>query len=277
MARVILFAGGDGGGIRITPNGIEPIPPFDPALRLQLRALNALVRAASIMPVKESTRRLGGPVGKLTSAILAQLEAVVGEIDADTGLVFQDADGGFTCGSTGKPPIPFPWPVDPRLTVERLIAQNVLSVPALTFLEQAARQKLDVFAVARDPKAAAKRIGVSLSAEVEQSIRSLGIDKDKLGGAADQEAIDFYKKVVADGRFIADWAINPASVAERLKLKVSQEAIDRIVASRDIGLTQPGGELMSPAAVAVAVAIVIVLWSREAELPVLDRSGLRKL
>lgn len=277
MARVILFGGGDGGGIRITPNGIEPIPPFDPALRLQLRALNALVRAASIMPVRESTRHLGGPVGKLTSAILAQLEAVVGEIDADTGLVFQDADGGFTCGSTGKPPVPFPWPVDPRLTVERLVAQNVLSVPALTFLEQAARQKLDVFTVARDPKAAAEKIGVSLSAEVEQSIRALGIDKDKLSGAADQEAIDFYKKVVADGRFIADWAVSPASVAERLKVQVSQEAIDRIVASRDIGQTQPGGELMSPAAVAVAVAIVIVLWDREAELPVLDRSGLRKL
>jgi hypothetical protein len=280
MARVILFGGGDGGGIRITPNGIEPIPPFDPALRLQLRALNALLRAGRLMPEKESSRLLGAVIGQLTGAALTQLEAIVGQIDADAGLVFQDTDGGFTCGSTGKPPIPFPWPVDPRRTVEELFAQGVLNAPTLGFLEQAARHKLDVFTVASDPKAAADKTGVNLTEEVEQSLRALKLE-DKVDDETDREVVEFYRKVVIDGRYITDWAVNPESnpesVAQRLQLEVSRKALDRIIATRDFGLTQPGGTVMSPAAVAVAVAIVIVLWHREAELPVLDRSGLRKL
>ena len=30
--RVILFGGGDGGGLIIGPHGVRPIPPFDPGL-----------------------------------------------------------------------------------------------------------------------------------------------------------------------------------------------------------------------------------------------------
>jgi len=277
MAKVILFGGGDGGGIRITPNGVEPIPPFDPALRYQLRALSALARAGRLMPEKESTRLLGGVITKLSGAVLTQLEVLTGEIDADNGLIYQDEDGGFTCGSTGKPPIPFPWPVDPRKTVADLVSRGVLNAPAVAFLQQAAERKLDVFTVARDPQAAAKKIGVSLTPEVEGSLLAFNPEKAKVENPVDQEVIEFYRKVIQDGRFIADWVVNPAAVAERLKVKVSRQALDRIIATRDFGLTQPGGTVMSPAAVAVVVAIVIVLWSREVELPVIDRSGIVKL
>lgn len=277
MAKVILFGGGDGGGIRITPHGVEPIPPFDPALRFQLRALNSLARAVKSMPEKEGNRLLGGVITKLSGAVLTQLEALVGEIDADSGLIYQDEDGGFTCGSAGKPPIPFPWPVDPRKTVEDLVSRGVISSPVISFLQQAAERKLDLFTVARDPQAAAKKIGVNLTSEVELSLRAFNPEKAKIEDPVDQEVVDFYQKVVRDGRFIADWIVNPATVAERLKVKVSQQALDRIVDSRDFGLRQPGGSVMSPAAVAVAVAIVIVLWSREVELPVIDRSGIVKL
>ncbi len=276
-AKVILFRGGDGGGIRITASGTEPIPPFDPALRLQLQALNALARAGQLMPEKESNRLLGGVTNKLMGAVLTQVEVLVGEIDEDNGLVYQDEDGGFTCGSTGKPPIPFPWPVDPRKTVEDVISRGILDAPTVSFLEQAVKHKLDVFSVARDPQAAAEKIGVSLTPEVEQSLLTFDLDKVKVEDPLDKEVIKFYKKVVHDGRFINEWIVNPASVAKRLNVKVSQQALDRIVTTRDFGLTQPGGSVMSPAAVAVAVAIVIVLWSHEVDLPVIDRSGIRKL
>jgi hypothetical protein len=277
MAKVILFGGGDGGGIHITPKGIKPIPPFDPALRYQLRALNSLARAGRLMPEKESARLLGGVITKLSGAVLTQIEILVGEIDADNGLIYQDEDGGFTCGSTGQPPIPFPWPVDPRKTVDDLVSRGVLNATAIAFLQQAAKRKLDVFTVARDPQAAAKKIGVSLTPEVEQSLLAFSPERAKTEDPVDREVIEFYQKVIQDGRFIANWVVNPAAVAERLKMKVSQRALDRIVATRDFGITQPGGAVMSPAAVAVAVAIVIVLWSSEVDLPVIDRSGAVKL
>jgi hypothetical protein len=277
MYKVILFGGGDGGGIRITPNGIEPIPPFDPAIRHQLRALNGLARAGRLLSAEESDRILGGVVTKLSNAVISQLEAVVGELDADNGVIYQDADGGFTCGSTGKPPIPFPWPVDPRRTVAELTSRGIIDAQTIGFLELAAARKLDVFTVARDPKAAAKQLGVSLTPELERSLAAFDIERVKVDDEVDREVIDFYQKVVHDGRYIGEWVVNPTVVAERLKTRVSPAAIDRIVATRDFGLTRPGGAVMSPAAVAVAVAIVIVLWSREAELPVLDRSGIQKM
>lgn len=277
-AKVILFGGGDGGGIRITPSGAEPIPPFNPALRLQLRALNALTRAEQLMSEKEeSVRLLSGVTTKLLGAVLTQVEALIGEIDGDNGLVYQDEDGGFTCGSTGKPPIPFPWPVDPRKAVADFISRGIVDVQTIGFLEQALKHKLDVFSVAQDPKAAAKKMGVSLSPKVERSLLALGLDKAKVEDPVDNEVIDFYKKVIHDGRFINDWVVKPDTVAKRLNLEVSQKALDRIIATRDFGLRQPVGSVMSPAAVAVAVAIVIVLWDHEVDLPVIDRSGISKL
>jgi hypothetical protein len=167
--------------------------------------------------------------------------------------------------------------VDPRRTVADLVSRGVLDAQTIGFLQQAADRKLDVFTVARDPHAAAEKIGVSLTPEVEQSLNAFSPDKAKVENPVDQEVIEFYRKVVHDGRFIADWVVNPAAVADRLKVRVSRAALDRILATRDFGLTQPGGTVMSPAAVAVAVAIVIVLWDREVELPVIDRSGIRKL
>jgi hypothetical protein len=279
MAKVILFGGGDGGGIRITLKGVEPIPPFDPSIRHQLRALNQLALAGRLLPEKASGRSLGGIIGKLTGLVLTQLEGLLGEIDADNGLIYQDDDGGFTCGSTGKPPIPFPFPVDPRRTVQELLSRGVINAQTLTFLEQAARQKLDVIAVARDPQAAAEKIGISLAPEVEQCIKSLKLDTPQIEDKTDQAVIEFYRKVVADGRFLSEWAINPETVASRLKLSVPRDVFERITATRDFALIRPlgPGAVMCPAAVAVAIAIVIVLWDREANLPVIDRSGLTKL
>jgi len=236
-----------------------------------------LVRARNLLTEKESARLLEGVLTKLSGTVLTQIEALVGEVDAENGLVYQDDDGGFTCGSTGKPPIPFPWPVDPRKTVEDLISRGVLDAPTVRFLQRAAERKFDVFTVAQDPQAVAEKIGVSLTPEVERSLRAFDLGKAEVEDTVDAEVIEFYQKVVRDGRFISDWVVSPAAVAERLRVEVSQEAIDRIIATRDSGLTLPGGTVMCPAAVAVAVAIVIVLWDREVELPVIDRSGIQKM
>ncbi len=276
MAKVIIFGGGDGGGIRITPNGIKPIPPFGPPFLFQIRALNELAHAFYRMREKDSVRLLGDVITKLTGAVLTQLEAQVGEIDADNGLIYQGMSGGFSCGSTGKPPIPFPWPVDPRRTVVDMVSRGILDTQTISFLEQAADHKVDVFTVAQNPRAAASRIGVNLTPEVEQSLLTLNLDKSKIENPIDKEIIEFYLKVVHDGRYIADWVVDPAMVSERLKLKVSQLALDRVFDIRDFGLQQVGSSL--PAyAVAVVIVIVIIAWTHEVELPVIDRSGIAKL
>lgn len=278
MAKVILFGGGDGGGIIISRDGVQPIPPFDPALLRQLRALNELARATRTAH-RSCRRPLTTVVKKLTSVVLKQIEDIAGEIDARDGVIYQSDDGGFTCGSTGQPPIPFPFPVDPRQTVEGLLDRGVVNKATMRFFEQAAAHKIDVFTAASDPIAAARKACVELTPEIEANIAELALDRGQPEDKVDREVIAFYQKVVSDGRYINQWVTNPRKVAEKLKMKASQAAFDRIVDIRDqgaLGGFDPG-TVMSPAAVAVAVAIVIVLWSRELELPVLDRSGYAKL
>lgn len=279
MSKVILFGGGDGGGLIIGPNGVKPIPPWDPSLRLQLRALNQLVRADTLAPKKEVVKALRGTISKLTGAVLTQIETLAGELDADVGLVYQDGEGGFSCGSTGRPPIPFPWPVDPLKTIGELFSRGLLNAQSLSFLEQAAQAKMDVFTVARDPEAAAKKLGVQLTDEVSESLAALNLGEAEIADEVDNQVLQFYRKVVADGRYITDWSSNPSIVAERLKLKISPEVHERITEIRDrgaFGRLGPGA-VMSPAVVAIAIAVVIVVSRRELDLPVLDMSGIKKL
>jgi hypothetical protein len=109
VAHVILFGGGDGGGIIIGPEGIKPIPPWTPRLQRQLRAVSALAQVA-----KDKTagvvvsRELAPLLTKLTADAMKQVAAIAGK--GEHSVVYVDDDGGgFTCGTPPtKPPIPFP-------------------------------------------------------------------------------------------------------------------------------------------------------------------------
>jgi hypothetical protein len=101
ILTVILFGGGDGGGLRITDHGIERIPPFDPGILRQFKAVNALIRVRSA--------ELGHQVEKLATQMTDQLVANVQKTTGASGgaIVFMDVEDGFVCG-TGPHPLPFP-------------------------------------------------------------------------------------------------------------------------------------------------------------------------
>ncbi|MBI1805523.1 MAG: hypothetical protein HYR76_00565 [Ignavibacteria bacterium] len=103
-----LFGGGDAGGIIIGPHGIKPIPPFDPGLSLQMKAISVLLQAQTNVGNKETQHQLAEIANRLNDLVVGEVQHAVGSMDAGSSIVYQDADGGFTCGSTGKPPIPFP-------------------------------------------------------------------------------------------------------------------------------------------------------------------------
>jgi subtilisin family serine protease len=99
--KVILFGGGDAGGIRIGPHGVTPIPPFDPGVRLHLRAIAMLLRVQEQTADVAARQQLAASLNTLTSLAVGQIEEVVGAIDATDGIIFQDDHGGFTCGADG--------------------------------------------------------------------------------------------------------------------------------------------------------------------------------
>lgn len=275
--RVILFGGGDAGGLIFGPHGVRPIPPFDPALRKQLRAVNALTHALELRG-KHAPTELSTLTNKLANVVVGEIEAVVGPLDARAGLTFQDDDGGFSCGSTGKPPIPFPWPARHAPAIEDLVSSGVLERELVEVLRAG---KVGIKELLDDPETASKAAGIELSERSLAQLRQLSPSQiHNIPDAEGREIASFFHKVVDDGRFIETWSVRPHEVAASLGVRLSDGALDRIVAGGST-VFRPGGHVGEVAnaaiGVAVAVGVVIMLVTKDAgRIPIRDMSGLQK-
>jgi hypothetical protein len=281
MSQVILFGGGDGGGILITSNGVRRIPPFDPSIRLQLRGLSALLNGIRLLP-NAPAEEMTTLVNRVSNIFIEQVEAVVGPLEGDNSLVYQDEDGGFTCGSTGRPPIPFPWAIESFPSFNDLTANGVLNLDLIDFFSKATEQQMKIIDVIENPVAAATELDIQLSEKTVQDIWRLAPSQiDRISDPVDREVVEFFHKVAEDGRFLSTWATRPYEAATRLDVKLSDDALDRILISRASTVIDPGA-VMNPAivvGVAVGVAVVIMLVDRNAEqgiLGVRDSSGVVK-
>jgi hypothetical protein len=108
MAKVIWK--GNGIGLVISSKGIKIIPPCDPLLLAKFNAIAGIQGAQQSLPA-DVRREAEAFSAKLGSLSFKAAEKLAGErLDAEDGVAFYDADDGFTCGSTGKPPIPLPHP-----------------------------------------------------------------------------------------------------------------------------------------------------------------------
>jgi hypothetical protein len=123
VLTVILFGGGDAGGIRITDHGIERIPPFDPEIVRQFKAVNALVRVRST----ELGRQVEELAARMTDHLVANVQKTAG---AGTGssIVFMDVEDGFVCGN-GLRPVPFPHHLLSSLLQGKQLHEQHLEVP----------------------------------------------------------------------------------------------------------------------------------------------------
>jgi hypothetical protein len=106
---LILFGGGDGGGIYVGADGkVHRIPPWTPDVQVQLKAVSALVALEGVHEagvVKEAATL----AERLSTRVIPQITRNVGTPQlGDTSVAFVDGDDGFVCGSTGKHPIPVP-------------------------------------------------------------------------------------------------------------------------------------------------------------------------
>jgi hypothetical protein len=278
MAQVILFGGGDAGGLIIGPNGVRPIPPFDPSIRLQLRGLSAMLAGITRIPEKPQ-REMGKLVNRVSNLVIEQVEAVVGRLEGDNSLIYQDDDGGFTCGSTGKPPIPIPWPPLQSPSLSDLIATGALEHELVDFVKEAGDKKISITDVLEKPAEVAGRLGRQLSERTIKDLQQLAPSRlSQISDPTEREVVQFFHKVAGDGRFLSTWATRPNEAATALKVQLSDKAFERIVAGGSSTIFDPG-VAMNPIAVAVVVGVVIMLVTRDAEIvqiPVKDRSGIAK-
>jgi hypothetical protein len=113
---LILFGGGDGGGIYVGPDGkVHRIPPWSPDVQAQLKAVSALVALEGVHETGLA-KEAAVLAERLSTKVIPQITKSVGTQQlGDTSIAFVDGDDGFVCGSTGKHPIPVPHRVATNL------------------------------------------------------------------------------------------------------------------------------------------------------------------
>jgi len=118
--------------------------------------------------------------------------------------------------------------------------------------------------------------GTDLEAAFVKTEELVGGRLDIPRGTA-QEALDFYNKVVHDGRYTEQLLTEPRTVAEKLKIPLSDDVIKRLDMLNEI--ITPGGTVMNIAVVAVAVAVTVVIVKGIDPLEeiVIDQRGMLRL
>ncbi|HEV8694180.1 MAG TPA: hypothetical protein VGQ93_08380 [Lysobacter sp.] len=100
-----MFIGNDGGGILITAHGIIRIPPWNPDVLAQFKALGALTRLSVGLDRKTNETVIDDNLTILTKAVETLVEKAGGQ--KPESILYYDADDGFVCGNGIHP---FPWP-----------------------------------------------------------------------------------------------------------------------------------------------------------------------
>ncbi|MFF0741871.1 hypothetical protein ACFYVL_15855 [Streptomyces sp. NPDC004111] len=115
---------------------------------------------------------------------------------------------------------------------------------------------------------------------VQPQVAELGIDLSE----EDSEQLRLlYNATVADGRFIGRFMKDPKGVAKKLKMEVSDEAVEAVKRASTIGALRPQEEDVGGAGAAIVVVAVVIVIVFGPKRPsrgtpqVLDSSGIAKL
>lgn len=275
MGRIILFDRGEIGGLFIGPDSIRPIPRFAPPVLAHLRAVSDLLRAAhGQSPEESSSKDMAGLITKVSNLAVERVEAAVGALDATDSLVYLTDDDGFVCGSTGAPPRPIKWPPLGGSSPRDLVASGLLAPDVVELLRRATSKGLKITDILEDPAKAAMTVDIKLSEVAAASLSQLAPSRvASLTNPVDRELVGFFHEVIRDGRFLETWTAEPVAVANRIGVKLSDAAVDRILGSSVIvGRGGDVANLSIEQGIVIGIIAIIVL---DQELPtesIIDRS-----
>ncbi len=275
MGRIILFDRGEVGGLFIGSAGVRPIPRFAPPVLAHLRAVSDLLRAAhGQSPEEGSSKDMAGLITKVSNLAVERVEAAVGALDATDSLVYLTDDDGFVCGSTGAPPRPIKWPPLGGSSRRDLVASGLLAPDVVELLRRATSKGLKITDILEDPAKAAMTVDIKLSEVAAASLSQLAPSRvASLTNPVDRELVGFFHEVIRDGRFLETWTAEPVAVANRIGVKLSDAAVDRILGSSVIvGRGGDVANLSIEQGIVIGIIAIIVL---DQELPtesIIDRS-----
>jgi hypothetical protein len=289
VIAVILFGGGDAGGLVITDHGIKPIPPFDPGILLNLRAANSMLKAAAAVGKDALRAKLTKSAASVANIAVEQIEEAIGPLGANASVVYADDDGGFTCGSTGKPPIPFPWPVRSIPSAQTYVTAGVVGADLVEVVRTARAKKISLTKLFANPEDVARELGLHLSAKSAAELRGLAADNlEAIKNPVEKEVVGFFQKVAEDGRYLDEWFTRPYEVSKTLGMKLSDAASELILTGSAGGVLGPVADDAGSYAIAAGIWVGVCIavgtathqygdYARPIETFVIDRSAKAKI
>jgi hypothetical protein len=281
MAKIILFADGDDGGLILTEAGVRSIPPFGILVRAQIKAVSQLATAIQDQLNSGSERQeLAMLAARLANLAIQQVEAIIGSLDAEASLIVTNGvGGGFVCGTTGKPPIPLPRRPRELPSVANMLTDGVIDRSLLTFLDKAIEQGRSAEELFERPVEVARDLGLDLPERSAHALSLLAPSRvDNLEDPVAREVVTFFQRVLADGRYVDTWAIRPAAVSQSLDVQLSDPAVDRLITIGAIPMqpTKPAFIGILARIVIGVVVNIVVQVATEDDTEVVDRSGRTK-
>ena len=258
VKTVILSDGGIAGGLMVTASGVRSILPFNPVVRLSLKSAAAMVNAVASAPSGNPRRKMARLATSLCNLAVEQVEEVVGPLGADRSLIYQDDDGGFSCGSTGKPPVPVIWPPRSMPSVSEVLDAGVIELDLVELVQKAHNAKIPLTDLYENPEEIAKKVDVTISEKSAKCLRLLAPSKlEDIKNPVDREIVEFFHKVTDDGRFVDTWFTQPYEVSQKLKCRLSDAAIERLVGGELAGAMVQRLADVDPGTVVVLICVAI--------------------
>jgi len=220
-------------------------------------------------------REMGTLVNRVSNLIIEQVESVVGRLDEKNSIIFQDDDGGFYCGSTGKPPVPFPWPPRKSPSLSDLIESGVLENELVEFVKNATADGSNIKEILENPAEISERLGMQISQRTIEDLQRCAFSQlEKISDPVEREVLQFFHKVADDGRFLSTWTTQPAEAANELNVTLSDDAFDVIITGARGTLFDPSTSIIW-IVVGIVVIVGVVIAPGDAELTqrINDRSG----
>ncbi len=283
MKKIVVINGGRAGAILFSDSGTRSIPAFGEPLQRSLSAASSMVNAVALEQDESVKGKMAQLATGLCNLAVSQVEEIVGPLADKESLVFQDVEGGFTCGSTGRPPIPLPWPPPPRPCWEKLIQDDDVASGFKDAVLGATKKEIPLRELFENPASVAKEVGVPLTRKAADELFRLAPSQlQQIEDPVDQEVVRLFHRVLEDGRFIEHWNQKPYEVAKELRLDISDAALERLVSGGvDPVYFGNGSVAVGPVGiVAIAItgiiAVTVAVTARSPEIMIRDRSGLIK-
>jgi hypothetical protein len=281
MKRLVIPDGGRTGAFIVTENGVRSVLPFSAEILHLLKAAASLVRASSVSIDAKDSRSIARHSTTIANLAVQQIEQAIGPLDAESSLLYYNEDGGFSCGSTGKIPIPFPWPPSPVPSLQDLLAAGVVEKELVEYIERGRAAGIPLRKLFEQPAEVAAELHVELSYKTVSDLKQLDPAAPvTVQEPVDREILQFFHKVLDDGRHVSTWFDKPYETAHALGVELSDLATERLLARGSLASHGRGGSPVADFGVSVitiSVADAVIVYivatkSRPIEEVVLNRS-----